>query len=234
MEDAGVIADYIGGLAHRLAFDRALARSACREVEDHLREAAAAAPTNDPGAAERWAVARFGDPRALAAELAVVSLTQDSRRTSAAAILAIAGVFVAMKGRLAWYGMAATSVRDDLQVASHIVGLIDRYAFWTAALVGIAAWLSIVGRRAGATAMSSHRRRLRRVVRLCGTAAYALLISIAADGTLTTVHALGADLSAALIPLVTMAVEVAGGGLLVSYIHRMSLRARATAALLDA
>jgi hypothetical protein len=220
-EVAGVIAEYVERLERQLAFDRALARSACREVEDHLREAAAARPADDPVAAESQAVARFGDPRAVAAELAQVAVERCSRRAGAGAILAIAAAFVAMKLRLVWYTAAAVPpTGGDWQATAYVVTLIDRYAFWTAALIGVAAWVYVVSRRS------------RQLLPLCGAAAGALLITVAADATLTALRLAG-DPSSALVPTLTLAVEIVGAGLLVAYLGRLRGRVKATAALLD-
>jgi hypothetical protein len=67
-----VISDYLDSLAGALRFNRSLSGRVRQEVEDHLREAVAADPTRSGGEAERRAIARFGDPRILAAQLALV------------------------------------------------------------------------------------------------------------------------------------------------------------------
>ena len=92
MQNPGLIDDYVEQLARKLDFDRSLSRRVCREVEDHLRESAATDANNDVAAAERRAVANFGDPDAIAAQFAVISLAKQSRRTSSASILGIAAI----------------------------------------------------------------------------------------------------------------------------------------------
>ena len=74
-----MISDYVERLARELAFDPSLAQRLRREVEDHLREAAAADPAGGGPEAERRAIANFGDPRAIAAQFAVVSLGKQAR-----------------------------------------------------------------------------------------------------------------------------------------------------------
>jgi len=57
-----VISAYLERLGAALSFDPLLARCVRAEVEDHLREAVAADPMGDGLAAERRAIANFGDP----------------------------------------------------------------------------------------------------------------------------------------------------------------------------
>ena len=100
-----MISDYLESLAGALRFDRSLSRRVRQEVEDHLSEAVAAHPGSDRPEAEQRAIANFGDPHVIAAQFAVVSVAKQTRRAGAAIILVIAGVFIAMKARVAWYAM---------------------------------------------------------------------------------------------------------------------------------
>ncbi|HYW90414.1 MAG TPA: hypothetical protein VFB50_21775, partial [Chloroflexota bacterium] len=95
-----MIPEFAEALAGRLGFDRSLSRAVRQEVEDHLWEAAAAELTDDPLEAQRRAIAKFGDPRAIAREIAAVALARSARRAGVAAMLVSAIVFVAMKTRL--------------------------------------------------------------------------------------------------------------------------------------
>src|SRR5260370_35279773 len=103
MQNPGLIDDYVELLAGKLDFDRSLSRRARREVEDHLREAAATDVTKDAAPAERRAVANFGDPDVIAAQFAVISPATPSRSTSSSSIFGIAGIFMAMKSRVTSY-----------------------------------------------------------------------------------------------------------------------------------
>src|SRR5260370_35385725 len=136
MQNPGLIDDYVELLAGKLDFDRSLSRRVRREVEDHLREAAATDVTKDAAAAERRAVANFGDPDVIAAQVAVISLATQSRRTSSASILGIAAIFIAMKGRVAWYAAAQWTTNIDLRSIVAIVGSVDRYTFWFSVIAG--------------------------------------------------------------------------------------------------
>src|SRR5258708_25689160 len=146
MQNPGLIDDYVKQLARKLDFDRSLSRRVCREVEDHLREAAATDATQHVAAAERRAVANFGDPDAIAAQFAVIRVAKQSGRTSSASILGIAAIFIAMKGRVAWYA-AAQWPANILRSIVAIVGSVDRYAFWFSVIAAIGCWLYIGTRR---------------------------------------------------------------------------------------
>ena len=98
-----MIPDYLERLERELNFDRPLSRCVRQEVEDHLWEAVAADSTGNTLQAQRRAIANFGDARAIAAQFAMVSLANQTRRAGVAAVLVIAGVFIAMKARLARY-----------------------------------------------------------------------------------------------------------------------------------
>ena len=84
-----MIAAYLAELASALGFDRRLARRVAKEVEDHLREAAAGYTSEDRAEAERRAIAGFGDPRALAVQFASVSLARRTRRVGISVILGV-------------------------------------------------------------------------------------------------------------------------------------------------
>ena len=105
-----MISDYLDSLVGALSFDRSLSGRVRQEVEDHLREAVAADPMGDEIEAQRRAIANFGDPHVIAGQFAVVSLAQQTRRVGVAIILVVAGVFIAMKARVAWYAMMQCAI----------------------------------------------------------------------------------------------------------------------------
>jgi hypothetical protein len=190
MQNSGLIDDYVELLAQKLDFDRSLSQCVRREVEDHLREAVAADATSDMAAAERRAVANFGDPDAIAAQFAVISLAKQSRRTSSASILGIAAIFIAMKGRVAWYAAAQWTTSDDLRSIVGIIGSVDRYAFWFSVLAGIGCWLYIGTRRFPRAFDSMFRKQLDRFL-LLSTAILSMAIEILCAGLLA-LHIRGA------------------------------------------
>jgi len=228
-----MIAAYLQALSDALGFDRALAQRVRQEVEDHLCEAVTADPASDRRAAEQRAIANFGDPHALAAQFAMVALAKQSRRVAMAVVAVVAAVFLLMKARLAWYGVMQWPIGDDMRALSETVLAIDRYAFWLAVVVGTGAWVYL---GAGfATWQAAHCRRLRRFVLLGGAATAALAVSVIGDGVLTALRLSDIDFSARFaLPLLSMAIEIAGAAFLAVQICRTARRVSATAALLDA
>jgi hypothetical protein len=233
MQEAGLISDYLESIANALSFDRSLSRRVRQEVEDHLREAAAADPIGDRLEAERRAIASFGASHAIAAQFAIVSLAKHTRRVGAAAIVVIAAVFAAMKARVAWYTATQWAMSDDVRAVSAIVGSIDRYAFWLAVLLAIGSWAYITGRHIPAVFNPRYRQQLRRSFLLCAAAGGLLVVSVISDGALTAFRLSGAEVCAGfIVPLVSMTIEIVCAGVLVFQIRAMLRRATSTAALL--
>jgi hypothetical protein len=223
-----MISDFAKALAGRLDFDPALSRRVQREVEDHLWEAVAAEPWSAPAEAERRAIARFGDPQAIAAQFAVVALAKQARRVGVAVVLVIAAAFIAMQARLAWYAVMQWAASGN-PALSAVVATIDRYAFWLSIVLALAAAVYIAGRAVPLAFSTAYRRRLRRFSLLCAAAAGALVVSVACDGVLTSLRLAASGWSAAcLVPLLSMAIEIAAAGLLISYVHGMARRTAAT------
>ena len=230
-----MIADYLEVLARELDFDRSLSRCVRQEVEDHLREAAAADSAGDPLEAERRAIANFGDPRVIAAQIAVASLARHTRKIGVTVVLVIAAVFLAMMTRVAWYDLTQWALCENMQSLSETVGLIDRSAFWLAVTGGIAGWAYIGRRRAPAAFQPSYRKELRRFFLLCAIATGGIVASVICDGVLTALRLSGWELSVDfLIPVFSMAIEIACAGILVFYIRGVAQRMSPTAALLRA
>jgi hypothetical protein len=228
-----VISEYLQSLAAALSFDRSLSRRVRQEVEDHLRGAVAADPRGNALEAEQRAIANFGDPHVIAAQFAMVSLAKRIRGVGIAVILVIAGVFITMKTRLAWYAVMECAISDDIRAVSGIVGLIDRYAFWLSVVIGIGGWAYICGRRIPAEFHDGYRKQLRRFRWLCTAATGALIVSVISDALLTPLRLPGAELSAkSLLPIFSIAIEVACAGVLVLQIRDITQRATFTAALL--
>ncbi len=230
-----MIADYLDRLSRQLDFDRSLSRCVRQEVEDHLWEAVAADPAADTLAAQERAIANFGDARAIAAQFAVVSLARYSRRAGIAAVVIIASIYVAMKARVAWYAAAQWAVGDDMRAVRGLVAVIDRYAFLLSVLVGLGGFIYICSREIPAAFHPVYRRQLHRFFLLCSVAAGALVVSVISDGVLTALRLRGAGLSGtSLLPLFSMAIEIACVGILVFHIRGATLRAASTAALMKA
>jgi hypothetical protein len=227
-----VIADYLERLERELCFDRSLSRCVRQEVEDHLWEAVAADSTGNLPEAERRAVANFGDARAIAAQFAIVSLAKQSRRAAVAAVLIIAGVFIAMKARLVWYAAMQWALSSDVRAVGGLVSQVDRYAFWLAIMVGLGGWLYIRSRRIPAAFDPAYRSELRRFLLLCNATVAALAVSVISDAVLTALLLHGTEISVQfMIPIVSMTIEIGCVGFLFLQIHRVTQRAAFTAAL---
>jgi hypothetical protein len=227
-----VIPDYLNALASALSFDPTLSRRVRREVEDHLLDAIAADPARDRREAERQAIARFGAPDAIAAQFARVSVVRQARSLAAATVVMVFVVFVAMKARVAWYAATQWAMAEDMRPAGAIVLRIDRYAFWTAVILGIAGFAYMIGRRVPLALRRAHDRQLRRFALLCTIATAALVVSVISDGLLTAFQLRDALLCAeALVPILSMAFEVACVCVLARQIRSITRRAACARAL---
>jgi len=224
------IADYLDALARALGFDPALARRVRLEAEDHLREAVA----QEPGCAdaERRAIANFGDPRALARQYAAFSLLAQARRLGLGAVLALVGIFAAMKARIAWYEFTQWTLSDDLKAMNAIGVPLDRYTFLLALALAIIACGYIASRRAPAEFHGGYGRELKRCVILCAAAAGALLGVVGTETVLTGFRLSAAEWPAAAIPALSITAEIACAGALVWQIRRALRRAACAASLL--
>jgi hypothetical protein len=233
VQEAGLISDYLDQLGDALRFDRSLSRGVVPEVEDHLQEAAAANAVGDRREAERRAIASFGDPHAIAAQFASVSLAGQAKRTGAALILVIAGVFVTMKSRVVWYAVTQWTVYDDMKAVSGIAGLVDRYSFWFSVVIAIGGFAYINSRCVSPILDARYRRQLRLAFILSLVATTSLAVSVISEGVLTALHLRGTEHHAgALVPIISMAIEAAGVGVLAFQIRSMTRKAVSIAALL--
>jgi HAAS domain-containing protein len=223
-----VISDYLDSLGRALGFDRSLSACVRQEVEDHLREAVAADPLDDGIEAERRAIAKFGDPRVIAAQFAVISLAKQTRRAGAVVVLVVAAVFVLMKARLAWYGATQWAMSDDMRAVGGVVSLIDRYSFCLSVIVGIGGWAYVSGGRIPLAFYPAYRKRLSRFLLLCTAATGTLVVSV-----ISALRLLGTELSADfVVPILSMAVEIACAGILVVQVRTITQRRTSTTALL--
>jgi hypothetical protein len=230
-----MISEYAESLAGQLGFDRSLSQRVRQEVEDHLRDAVAADRSGDALAAERRAIANFGDPRVIAAQFAVASLADRTRRIGATVILVVAGVFFAMTTRVTWYDLTQWALCEDLIALSETVGLIDRSAFWLAVIGGTAGWAYISSHYVPTALDPSYRKQLQRFLLLCAIATGGLIAAVICDGVLTALRLSGWEFSVDfLIPIFSMAVEIVCAGVLVFHIRGAMRRMAATSALLGA
>jgi hypothetical protein len=220
-----MIFEYLETLSAALSFDQALAQRVRREVEDHLQQAVEADPSNGGIPAQRRVIAEFGDVQTLAAQFAMISVGEQMRKLGIALILVIAGVFVAMKGRVAWYAVAGAGLDHDMTALTRMVGSMDRYSFWLSAIIGAGSFAYVVGRPIPTLVDARCRRQLRCVLVSCFAVIAPLVVSVISDGVLTTIRLVGADLCAwSLVPVGTMVIEIACVGILAFQLWIMRLR----------
>ena len=221
-----MIAAYLKELADALAFDPALASRVVTEVRDHLADAAAEHDIDDREEAESRAVARFGDPRELAAQFAAISLARQARRVGVVIVLAIVTVMAMMKARVAWYALVKWTIAEDAQTVAGIVLTINRYAFWIAVVTGLGALFHTGWRSVPTRVHAEYRTHLRRAALLFSGATAALAVSVIGDLILTSLRVGMALSGESIIPVASMSIEI---GCIVTIIFMIASASRRTA-----
>jgi hypothetical protein len=227
------VADYLAALARDLGFDPALSRRVRSEVEDHLWQAA---DMRGGRSVENQlqAILSFGEPRELARGYLTASLLVQIRRAGAAMVLAAAAIYFAMKARVAWYDWMRWEPNSDFAAVSAIALQIDRYATMLAMLAALIACVYIATRRAPGRINTSYRKQLNRCIVLCGASAGALSVCVVTEVVLTGVRQLGMPWSAAaVIPVLSLVVEIAAILGFVFSIHTTIRRKALAASLLQ-
>jgi hypothetical protein len=203
------VADYLNSLTYELRFDPALARRVRLEVEDHLRQAAAEpADCVIPIEAQRRAIARFGEPRVIARQYALGALLPQMRRVGIVVLIALAGIYAMMKGRLAWYGFTQWSLSPDLAAVMTTAFSIVRWVFIVALVVAVVGAAYIGSRRPPREFHDAYQRELGRSIGLCAVAVVVLLVAVGLDAVMVSLRMVGREPSAdVLIPILSMTVE---------------------------
>jgi hypothetical protein len=216
------VADYLNALAHELRFDPTLAHRVRQEVEDHLRQAAAEpADGSNQIEAQRRAIARFGEPRRIARQYAPDALLVETRRVGIVVLIALAGIYAMMKGRLAWYGFTQWSLSPDVAAVVATGFSIVRWVFIVALAVAVVGAAYIGSRRPPRELHDAYRRELGRSVGLCAIAVVVLLVAIGLDGVMMGLRLVGREPSmAVLIPILSMMVEASLAVVLVRSLRR--------------
>jgi len=130
----------------------------------------------------------------------------------------ITGVFLAMATRVAWYDLTEWAMCEAALALSDTVGLIDRSAFLLAVIGGVAGWAC--------------RERPRPFRALCALATGALAVSVISDGVLTALRLSGWEFSVDfLIPIFSMAIEIACAGVLIVHLRGITRRISSTNSL---
>ena len=210
------VADYLDELTRELGFDRPLARRVRQEVEDHLCEAIAA-KGDATLETQAQAVIEFGAAREIARQYAALALMRQARRSGAIMIVAAGAVYIAMKGRIAWYGLMQWALSDGLQPVGKVVLAIDRAAYILAFLLGAVGWAYISSRRVAPRFHALCRAQLKRGLLLAMAAACPMVVSVIADAVVTALRYLEErpPVSVFVIPVLSIAIEVAFAAVLV-------------------
>ena len=225
MPQPKIISDYLDALTRELSFDIPLARRVRQEVEDHLSEAAAAEPEAAAGEAQLRAIRNFGDPHSIAGEYAAQSLFRHTRRLGAVAILATAGILLAMNARGAWYGWMRWELSAELQAVRKVGLSIDLYAFVVVLTIGVFGWAYIGTRRMSGTFNAAYRDQQKRCLLLYAAIAGPLTASVITDAILTGLRLSETEFRViALVPLLSMAAEMAFAAVLVTQIRNIMKR----------
>jgi hypothetical protein len=214
MSQPSAIAAYLDELTRELAFDPALSRRVRHEVHDHLCEAVDAERGEAAAGAAQRAIARLGRPREIAAQYKALAAYTRIRWAGPIVVLAVAGIFLAMQGRVVWYGLVQWPVSDAHRALGAGLLPIDHCAFLSAALLAILGWLNGVGLSIPADPRLMSRARLRGCQRLGVAATVAVTVAVALELLLTGLRLRESGLAwPALLPIASLAVEL---GLVVS------------------
>jgi len=228
MPQRAPVADYLEALTRELSFDRPLAHRVRQEVEDHLWEATAANGDTSIEAQAR-AVRSFGEAREIAGQYAALSLLLQARRSGAIIVLASGALYIAMKGRVAWYGLMQWAMSDTLQPVGKVVLAVDR------AVLGAIGWAYISSRRVSPRFHASCRAQLKRGLLLAMAAACPMVVSVTADAMVTALRLLEErpPVSVFMVPLLSIGIEVAFAAVLVTTIGKTLRNTRRASSLLS-
>jgi hypothetical protein len=234
MRQPAPVADYLDALARDLGFDPSLAHRVRQEVEDHLWEATAANGDTSIEAQAR-AVMNFGEARVIAGQYAALSLLRQARRSGAMIVLASGALYVAMKGRIAWYGLMQWVLSDTLRPVGKVVLAIDRAAYILAFLLGVVGWAYISSRRVSPGFDTACRSQLKWSLGLATAAACPMVVSVIADAAVTALRLLEERPSISVfgIPLLSIAIEVVVAAVLVIAIGKTLRNTRRASSLLS-
>ena len=234
MQRPGPVTEYLDALSREFGFDIALSRRVRNEIEDHLWESIAHEAGEDSIKAQYRAIARFGDPREIARQYAASSLFSQTRRVGFIALFALIGIYVAMKGRGAWYGLMQWGLSDHFKEIAATLISIDFNAFRIALAICIIGLGYVCSRRAPISFHEGYRRQVRRCVALCAATAGALLASVVTDAILTGLRVVEANFPVAgLIPVSLVAIEIAFLGALALQIRTTMRRTAFASTLLE-
>jgi hypothetical protein len=162
----------------------------------------------------------------------MISVAEQMRKLGIALILVIAIVFVAMKGRVAWYAVMGSTTDHDMTTVTSVVASVDRYSFWLSVVIGAGSFAYVLGRPIPALVDARYRKGLRCALISCLAAIVLLVLAVISDGVLTTIRLVRAELCASsLVPIGTMAIEIACVGIMLFQFWIMRQRTASAASL---
>jgi hypothetical protein len=231
VQQPGPIADYLDALARELGFDIALSRRVCAEIEDHLWLATDGCPSIE---SQQQAVANFGNPRDIARQYITATLLTHIRWVGLAMIGASTAIFLAMKARVVWYEVMQWKLNAEWEGVRAIGLAIDRCGFIVALGIGLIGWVYISTRRAPIRFQVTYNKELNRCIVLCGAAATGLIVSVSIETVLAGIRLLEMEsCAAALVPILSLVIEMAAAALLVLRIRAMIRRTAVVVSLLE-
>ena len=145
-----------------------------------------------------------------------------ARRSGAIIVLASGALYIAMKGRVAWYGLMQWALSDTLQPVGKVVLAVDRAAYILAFVLGAIGWAYISSRRISPRFHASCRAQLKRGLLLAMAAACPMVVSVIVDAVVTALRLLEerAPVSVFMVPLLSIGIEVAFAAVLVTTIGK--------------
>jgi hypothetical protein len=231
VRQSGPIANYLDALVRELCFDTALSRRVCAEIEDHLWQATDGYASIE---SQQQAVANFGDPRDLARQYMTASLLTQVRRVGLAMIGVSIAIYVAMKARVVWYALMQWEVSAEWEAVRATGLAIDRWGFFAAISIALIGWVYISTRRAPIRFHVTYNKELKRCIVLCGAATGGLIVSVTVETVLTGIRLSEIEwCSAALVPILSLVIEMAAAALLVFRIRAMTQRTAVVSSLLE-
>src|SRR5262249_28954094 len=230
VRQSGPIADYLDALARELGFDIALSRRVCAEIEDHLWQATDGCQSIE---SQQRAVANFGDPRDISQQYVTAALLAHIRWVGLAMIGASTAIFLAMKARVMWYEMMHWKWNAEWEAVRATGLAIDRCGFIVATSIALIGWAYINTRRAPIRFHVTYSKELSRCIVFCGAAATGLTVSVTIETVLAAIRLYEVEWSpAALVPILSLVIEMAAAALLVLRIRAMIRRTAAVFSIL--
>jgi len=221
----------LDALTRELGFDIALSRRVCAEIEDHLWQATEGCLSIE---SQQQAVANFGDPRDIAQQYIAATLLAHIRWVGLAMIGASTVIFLAMEARVVWYGVMQCKWNAEWEALRAIGLAIDRCGFVVAISIALIGWVYISSRRAPIRFHVTYSKELNRCIVLCGAAATGLTVSVTIETVLAGIRLFEMEWSAAaLVPILSLVIEMAAAALLVLRIRAMIRRTTVVFSLLE-